>query len=175
VSAAPGVAGAFLRIEAVDHAALPTARQLHAVQMRAYAQEAVLLGATFFPPLERTVEDVMTCTEAFVAAFAGDAIVGAISMEPDGEGLGMNIASLVVEPRFQRQGIGRRLLDAALATHGMGEMTVQTGARNLPALALYEQVGFVAFRHWLVGSEPLALVKLRRPGDAACGQPLSRA
>lgn len=151
------------RIEPVDHSVLGIARQLHAVQMSAYAQEARLLGATCFAPLERTVDEVRTSSEGYVAAFIEDEIVGAVSVWPDQEGMGMNIASLVVAPHYQRRGIGRRLLAAVLAEHGGGELTVQTGANNLPALALYTQAGFVELRRWLVGREPLELVKLRRP------------
>src|SRR3954468_13287866 len=115
---------ALIRIERVDVGVMEVARRVHAVQMRAYAQEAVLLGANFFPPLERSVEDVRTCGEIFLAAFADDAIVGAISVEPDSESMGTNVASLVVAPEFQRRGIGRQLLAAVIAAHGTGELTV---------------------------------------------------
>jgi ribosomal protein S18 acetylase RimI-like enzyme len=131
--------------------------------MSAYAQEAQLLEATEFPPLERTVDEVRTSAEEFLAAFVGDEMVGAASVCPDPEGMGMNIASFVVAPKFQRRGIGKRLLATILAEHGRGELTVQTAARNLPALSLYAQAGFVELRRWPVGREPLELVKLRRP------------
>jgi ribosomal protein S18 acetylase RimI-like enzyme len=153
------------RIEPVDHSALAMAQQLHAVQMSAYAQEAQLLGATYFPPLERIVDEVRTCNEEFVAAFIEDELVGAVSVWPDQEGLGVNIASLVVAPPYQRRGIGRRLLATVLAEHGGGVLTVQTGAKNVPALALYAQAGFIELRRWLVGREPLELVKLYRPAS----------
>lgn len=152
-----------MRIELVDHSVAGIAKQIHAVQMAAYAQEAELLGAIYFPPLERTVEEVRTSAETFLAAFVDAEMVGAVSISPDQEGRGMNIASLVVAPQFQRRGIGAALTGGILAEHGSGEVTVQTGAKNLPALALYSQAGFVELRRWLVGREPLELVKLRRP------------
>ncbi len=154
--------GADLRIEAVDHSDVAIARQLHAVQMVAYAQEARLLGAIYFPPLERTVEEVRTGAEAYLAAFIGADLAGAIGIGPDPEGLGMTIASLVVAPRFQRRGIGAALTATVIAAHGSGEISVQTGAKNFPALALYAQAGFVELRRWLVGREPLELVRMRR-------------
>lgn len=153
----------LLRIELVDHSVLAIARQLHAVQMASYAQEAKLLGAIYFPPLERTVEEVRTSAEQFLGAFIGAEVVGAISVWPDPEGMGMNIASLVVAPPFQRRGIGAALTEAILAKHGSVELTVQTGVKNSPALALYAQAGFVELRRWFVDREPLELVKLRRP------------
>ena len=157
---------AAFRIEPVAQGALTIAEQLHAMQMLAYAQEAQLLGAVHFPPLERTVEEVRSSTEEFLAAFIGEAMVGAVSVWPDQEGMGLNIASLVVAPQFQRQGIGRRLMVTVLAAHGGREFTVQTGAKNIPALALYAQAGFVELRRWFVGRESLELVKLFRPASA---------
>jgi ribosomal protein S18 acetylase RimI-like enzyme len=158
-------------IEPVDHSVLATAQQLHAVQMSAYAQEASLLGATYFPPLERSVSDVLTSAEVFLAAFIGDEMVGAVSVWPDREVAGINTASLVVAPQFQRRGIGTGLLAKVLAEHKCEELTVQTGARNVPALALYKKAGFVELRRWLVGREPLELVKLHRPPSTRTCRP----
>ena len=150
------------RIERVDHSELSIARQLHAVQMIAYAQEAKLLGAIYFPPLERTVQEVRAAAESFLAAFLGNELVGAASVWPDPEGIGINVASLVVSPQFQRQGIGTALMASILAAHGNEEISVQTGVKNLPALSMYARGGFVELRRWFVGREPLELVKLRR-------------
>ena len=150
------------RIQLVNHRDLLMAQQIHAVQMIAYTQEANLLGAIFFPPLERTVTEVQTSDEMFLAAFMGDDLVGAASVWPDPEGVGINVASLVVTPQFQRRGIGAALMGSVLATHGNGAITVQTGVKNIPALSLYEQAGFTEIRRWFVGREPLELVKLLR-------------
>jgi ribosomal protein S18 acetylase RimI-like enzyme len=150
------------RIQFVNNGELLIAQQLHAVQMVAYAQEAKLLGAIYFPPLERTVVELQTTEEVFLAAFMCQELVGAASVWPDPEGTGMNIASLVVAPQIQRQGIGTALMASVLATHGSGEITVQTGAKNLPALSLYARAGFIELRRWFVGHEPLELVKLQR-------------
>ena len=155
------------RIECVDHSDLSIARQLHAVQMLAYTQEAQLLGAIYFPPLERTVEEVRAAQESFLAAFIGNELVGAASVWPDPEGIGVNVASLVVSPQFQHQGIGTALIASVLAAHAAGELTVQTGVKNLPALSVYARAGFVEFRRWFVGREPLELVKLRRQPTGA--------
>ena len=155
-----------LRIEVVDHRNLLIACQLHAVQMEAYAQEKGLLGALYFPPLDRTVEDVRSTDEVFLAVFVGERVVGSVSVCQDPEGLGMTIASLVVAPQFQRIGIGAALMASVLGSHGSGSITVQTGAKNVPALTLYAREGFIEIRRWFVGREPLELVKLLRPGVA---------
>ena len=75
------------RIEAVDHRVPLVARQLHAVQMSAYAQEASLLGAVRFPPLERTVRQLQDGAEAFLAAFVENEIVVAPQFQRHGKRL----------------------------------------------------------------------------------------
>ena len=151
-----------VRIQRVDHTQERVAREIHAVQMSAYVQEAKLLGAVYFPPLLRTVADVRTCGEEFFVAYVVDELVAGISVSPDPEGMGRNIASLVVAPPFQRRGIASSLMAEVLLRYGASILTVQTGAKNTPALSLYTQAGFAEFRRWLVGREPLELVKLRR-------------
>jgi len=154
------------RIERVDHTSPSIARQIHSVQMSAYAQEAKLLGAIDFPPLRRTVEDIRTCEEEFFVAFADEELIGAISVWPDPERMGKSIASLVVSPSYQRRGVARGLLAQVLLQYGAGTLTVQTGAKNEPVLSLYAQSGFIELRRWLVGQEPLEIVKLWRPPGA---------
>jgi len=39
--------------------------------------------------------------------------------------------------------------------------SVSTGVKNAPALALYKEFGFVAYRYGTIGPEALELVKLR--------------
>jgi ribosomal protein S18 acetylase RimI-like enzyme len=151
-----------VRIERVDHTQERVARAIHAVQMSAYAQEAELLGAVDFPPLLRTVADVRTCEEEFFVAYVVDELVAGLSVCPDPEGMGRNLASLVVAPPFQRRCIASSLMAEVLLRYGASTLTVQTGARNTPALTLYARAGFVELRRWLVGKEPLELVKLRR-------------
>jgi len=162
------------RIYSIDHRVTSIARLIHAIHQAAYAQEAVLLDATRFPPLERTVEDLRALAGQFIGAFQGAHLVGALGVEA-GEGHGAtSIASLAIAPAWQRRGIGRRLMAAVVARHGSGPMSLQTGAANAPALALYAAFGFVECRRWVVGSEPLHMVSLRRAGRASA-DPDSRA
>jgi GNAT superfamily N-acetyltransferase len=62
------------------------------------------------------------------------------------------------EPRARGTGLGRALLTAAVAAAADRHLTVATDARNVPALRLYESLGFRsesfdAILHlWLDGS-----------------------
>lgn len=158
-------------IQQVDHQQPHIAAAIHAVHMAAYAQEAALLGVSDFPPLSMTAQDIRQSEEQFFAAFDGETIIGAVSVEPpelaswSGQKLdhgGVHIASLIVHPQRQREGVGLRLMEAIIAAHGSQPMTVSTALANTPALALYEKLGFVRGAQRTVGNEPIEIVLLRR-------------
>lgn len=151
------------RIVALDHRTPATAQRIHAVQRLAYAQEAALLNATHFAPLDRTPADVLSSAERYLGALLADELVGAVSIETDLRAQRMTIASLVVTPMHQRKGIGRLLLAAALHECRGSTVTVSTGAKNAPALALYGSFGFVERGRRTVGPEALSVIELRRP------------
>ncbi|MBM3134067.1 MAG: GNAT family N-acetyltransferase [Chloroflexi bacterium] len=78
---------------------------------------------------------------AFVAV--GDEVAGALSYAVEGNRL--IIVLLAVWPQHQRRGVGRRLVEAAVAeAHrlGLSEVVVATSNDDLPALALYQRCGF---------------------------------
>ncbi len=114
------------------------ATRLLAIQHAAYQIEADLIGYDGIPPLDETVDELQSQPIDWLAAFEGDAIVGAIGfvVAPDGS---CDIDRLIVDPDQARRGIGRALVEAVL-DHPV--VTVSTGARNEPACALYESLGF---------------------------------
>ncbi len=75
--------------------------------------------------------------------FDDKTLVGVISVGPDEDPEAQNITSLVVHPARQREGIASILLHTLIENFGADPMTVQTAAKNLPALALYAKFGFV--------------------------------
>jgi ribosomal protein S18 acetylase RimI-like enzyme len=150
----------------VNHHDPAVAAAIHAVQIAAYTQEARLLGARHFPPLERTIRDIQISTENYFAAFDNMTLVGVISFGPDEDPGARNITSLVVHPDRQQEGIASILLHRLIENFGADPMTVQTAAKNLPALALYAKFGFVECKRWSVGAEALELVRLHRPGPS---------
>lgn len=149
-------------IRTVDHHSAPIATRIHAIQQAAYAQEAALIGARRFPPLEQTVEHVRAAQAVFFGAFQSDELVGALALEPAEPGDTITIASLVVHPDQQSQGIGARLLATVVETHGMLRIEVSTAVRNEPALRLYARFGFAECQRRKVGPDRLELVTLER-------------
>jgi ribosomal protein S18 acetylase RimI-like enzyme len=152
----------MLRIEPLDQRDPKVARTIHVVLTLAHAQESALMQSSQFTPLGKTIADIQTSDEFILGALRGAELVGALSLGPDEEPGQIKVASLVVRPEYQRQGIGTSLMREALRRGEGMAFCVVTGASNAPALALYRTLGFVAYRHGAMGPEALPLVKLRR-------------
>ena len=153
----------------LDQSSDSVARAIHAVQIAAYTQEAALLGAREFPPLYRTVQDIARSGETYCGVYEDQCLVGALGFSSGSRGIGLNIDSLVVLPGHQRRGVAHALMTEFVAQHGAENLTVQTGAKNAPALALYAGFGFKEFARCMLGEEQLELVQLRRESVRAPG------
>ena len=84
----------------------------------------------------------------FIGAFAGGPLIGQLAAvvhrHPDLRPTELYIDEVAVAAPFQRQGVARRLLDAAFdLARGLGcrELWVATEPDNLPARGLYEARG----------------------------------
>lgn len=156
---------ATVTVELINHRDRSVAERIHAIQLAAYTQEAKLLGVSEFSPLQRDISAVEISNELFLGAYLRQELVGVIGFEQAESAGTICISSLVVAPAFQRLGVGRALLTAAVNEFSSQVLVVSTGAANVPALALYAQFGFVGFDRQLVGVERLQLVELRRPSS----------
>jgi ribosomal protein S18 acetylase RimI-like enzyme len=110
------------------------------VQRAAYAIEAELIGYPDLPPLHETLAALQATGEEVWLCLEGDALVGVVGLEHGPEE--MVIARLFVAPASFRRGVGSALVAHALSLARGRRVRVGTGARNAPALALYERFGF---------------------------------
>ncbi len=85
-------------------------------------------------------------------AFQGDALVGIVGLQREGLSKLAHKAfiwGMQVLPSARRQGVGRALIEQALVhaatVLGVRQVTLGVNARNRPAIALYESLGFEAF------------------------------
>ena len=122
------------------------AEEIRAIFQVSYAVEAKMLKAVDFPPLKRTVSQFLKSDSEFYAYYLTKNIAGVIETEND-EDL-THIQSLVVYPKYFRNGIGRKLVQFTLDTYRSKLFTVETGIDNNPAIKLYESFGFQELKQW---------------------------
>ena len=88
----------------------------------------------------------ITDKSAYVlCACEGQALVGFIALRL-AAGVG-EILNVAVAPAYCRRGVGQALLDQTLQwvrRNGGGKITLEVGAANLPALRLYQKMGFAS-------------------------------
>ena len=60
----------------------------------------------------------------------------------------IDINSLVVQPKFFRRGIARKLLEFIFNRFDVKRFLVETGVNNKPATGLYKKLGFKEVKQW---------------------------
>lgn len=122
-----------------------------------YKIEATLIGARYFPPLSRTVEEISSATSHFYGYFENKNLAAVIEIAIIEKTL--EIDSLTVDANYFRKGIAGKLLRFALSEFNVEKVIVETASANTPAIALYQKYGFVEYKRWLPahGIEKVAL------------------
>ncbi len=126
-------------IKLLNHQEPHIAEEILAVSLASYQVEAKVIGASRFPPLDETVDDIMESDNLFYAYMDDERIAGVMEMER--EDSGWTMARIVVLPAFFRRGIGSSLV--AYGAENYQPCRVSTAVNNLPAIALYEKHGFI--------------------------------
>lgn len=127
-------------INILDQEKHEIAEQIFTVFQESYAVEARLLGAKDFPPLKRSIRDLMECETSFFGFWIQKKLVGVIEIHA--EVASFHIQSLVVHPTYFRQGIAGKLINFMLKLLPGNTITVETGLANEPATMLYKKFGF---------------------------------
>ena len=122
------------------------AEEIRAIFQVSYNVEAKMLKAVDFPPLQRTVSQFLKSNSEFYAYYLTKSIGGVIEID-NHEDL-THIQSLVVYPKYFRNGIGRKLVQFILDSYKSKELTVETGIDNHPAIKLYKSFGFQEQAQW---------------------------
>lgn len=133
-------------IQKLNNKDLEIARKMQVVFHASYAIEAALLKAEIFPPLQRQIPAYMDTETEFYGFWRDDALAAVIELHFDPTQI--HIQSLVVDPNFFRQGIGRKLVQYVFDSFSSEIYMVETGVDNQPAIALYESLGFVQVLEW---------------------------
>ena len=83
----------------------------------------------------------MNSKEIFIGYYEDDQLLGVLSYEENEDFV--DICRLVVSPASFRKGIGRQLVSYVVEEiRGNRDVIVSTGLKNIPAVTLYEKLGF---------------------------------
>ena len=148
-------------ITKLEHSNEAVAEQIHTVFQNSYKVEAELIGVLDFPPLSRSVSDIVNAKTTFYGFSFIDSdkncLAAVIEIEINEKHLAID--SLTVMPNFFRKGIADKLISYALTSFDIDAATVETAVVNKPAIKLYEKHGFMKFKRWTPshGIEKLAM------------------
>lgn len=111
------------------------------LQKQSYQIEAELIGSYEIPPLQETLEQLVSSDEVFMGYFIEEKLVGVLSYKIT-KGV-IDLHRVMVHPEYFRRSIAKSLVDDVERKHGDAAfMIVSTGAKNLPAIELYKRLGF---------------------------------
>lgn len=133
-------------IKKLDNKDIGIANNIRSVFQVSYPVEAELLNATDFPPLKRSLESYLNSNNEFFGYFKNQELAGVIEIDQDNTST--HIQSLVVNPKFFRQGIARKLIEFIFNSFDTKLFTVETGVKNGPATKLYRKFDFIEVRQW---------------------------
>lgn len=125
---------------------IETSTKIRAVFQVSYAVEAEILKAVDFPPLKRNLESFLSSSNTFYGYLKNEEL--AAVAEIDHTNKAIHIQSLVVIPKFFRQGIASKLVEFVINSYDSKLFTVETGVENEPATALYEKFNFKEVKQW---------------------------
>lgn len=118
-----------------------------AIQKEAYLAEAAIYHDFTLPPLRQSLEEMELESESkvFLKAEVDGILVGSVRVAlSDRTCL---VGRLIVDPKFQRQGIGSALLSAVESVFQEAvRFELFTGSRSEANIRLYERHGYVRFR-----------------------------
>jgi len=117
------------------------------LQYLAYQSEAILLDNFSIPPLKQTLKEVEQEFENGMLLKAiddNDEIIGSVRAYANNGTL--YIGKLVVNPNFQRQGIGTKLLIEIEKAYPQERYELFTSDKSIKNIRLYERLGYVKYK-----------------------------
>lgn len=143
--------GILPEMKEISLAQIIDAAKVLELQKKSYLIEAELIGTTEIPPLTETFEQLQNCGETFIGYYIDNKLAGAVSYKREAGTL--DIHRVMVHPDFFRRGIAAKLIKHIESLEKtISKIIVSTGAANLPAVRLYEKLGFQRAEDAIVGN-----------------------
>ncbi|MBT3807230.1 MAG: GNAT family N-acetyltransferase [Desulfobacula sp.] len=146
----------------IEKASIENAEEILSLQKIAYVSEAKIIDDFTIPPLHQTLEEIQSefRHQIFLKVELNDAIIG--SVRTCLEGKTCYIGKLIVHPKNQNTGIGKKLLHAAEKQFPDAERyELFTGQKSKRNLYIYEKNGYQIFKNIKI-SEKLSMVFLEK-------------
>lgn len=129
-------------IKKIDITDAAIAEEVLRIQIPSYRVEAELIDFYEIPPLKDTVDTLRNCGETFYGYYINNELCGAIAIMIENNII--DIHRLIIHPNHFRKGIAKQLLQHIESVGVSGNViVVSTGSKNVPAVNLYKQSGYV--------------------------------
>lgn len=138
---------------------IDVAKDMQKVFYASYSVEAKILKATNFPPLKRSIDQYRFTDTDFYGLKVNKELVGIVEIRK--KELATHIQSLVVHPKYFKQGLASQLMKFIIKQYDSELIFVETGINNIPAIKLYEKFGFKQTKQWDADCE-IRKVRLER-------------
>jgi len=146
----------------IEKALIENVEEILSLQKIAYVSEAKIIDDFTIPPLHQTIEEIQSefRNQTFLKVELDDVIIG--SVRTFLEGKTCYIGKLIVHPKNQNTGIGKKLLHAAEKQFPDAERyELFTGQKSKRNLYIYEKNGYQIFKNIKI-SEKLSMVFLEK-------------
>ncbi len=132
-------------IEKIDITNEQAAEQVLELQRKSYKIEAEIINFYHIPPLIETLEELIKCSESFYGYYSDNNLCGIISYKKVKQVI--DIHRVAIDPKLFKKGIAQKLISYIEALdESMEKAIVSTGEKNIPAIKLYEKLGYKAIR-----------------------------
>ncbi|MBU1218320.1 GNAT family N-acetyltransferase [Myxococcota bacterium] len=146
---------------------LLNARAIHEVFQQSYRVEKDILSLEHFPPLDRTVDDILCSKTLFygislveISSETPNPFCGICELSRNNE-KSISIDSFTVCPDYFRRSVGTALMQFVIQLYYQETIHVSTATDNVPAVNFYNKNGFIIDSHDNT-SCGLQLVKMKR-------------
>ncbi len=146
----------------IETADIDDAEEILQLQRQAFQSQAEFYNDHKIPPLIETLDElkILFKNHTFLKATINGKILGSVRASLNNGTC--HIGRLVVDPKFQNQGIGAKLLaEIERKCADCRRFELFTGAKSTKNIHLYEKAGYKAFKTMVV-SDKLSLICLEK-------------